>query len=237
MKKIKNTDLIEDIVCLNNKYVGVVYPYYDGVTLNQCMDYPIKSKIDMSRQIIENAKELTDNKIYPLDYKLNNMIYIDDKVKIIDLDDYYTKVKLFKSDRLLRKSNIILDETIKTFMGEYEYYSYIDLDLQKLLLKKKTKLNDNFEDISSYLDEKEKLINFLLVDLDTDISKIENLDDYLLLFVSDFVKNEDIISYIINNNINVYDVVRSNKLLKYLNNHSIDECVDKTGVKILKKIN
>lgn len=179
---------------------------------------------------------MTDNKIYPLDYKLNNMIYVDDKVKIIDLDDYYTKVKLFKSDRLLRRSNIILDETIKTFMGEYEYYSYIDSDLQKLLLKQKSKLNDNFEDISSYLDEKEKPINFLLVDLDTDISKIQNIEDYLLLFVSDFVKNEDIISYIINNNINVYDVVRSNKLLKYLNNHSIDECVDKTGVKIIKKI-
>ena len=48
-EKIKNTDLIEDIVCLNNKYVGVVYPYYDGITLNECMDYPIESRIDMSR--------------------------------------------------------------------------------------------------------------------------------------------------------------------------------------------
>ena len=235
-KLIDNTDLIQDIVCNGNKYVGVVYPYYNGITLNKCMNYPLDCRIDMSRQMIVKAKELTDNNIYPLDYKLDNMIYIDDEVKLLDLDDVYTKVKIFKSDRLLRKSNILLDETIKTLLGEYHYYSYVDLDLREVLLKKRRKTNDNYDDISKYLDEKEKPLKFALVDLDTDLDEVKGNNDYLYLFITDNVINRNIIDFVKNNNFGIYDVVQSNKLNDYLSNNFVEECVDKTGGKVLKKI-
>ena len=235
-KLIKNTDLIQDIVFIDDKYVGVVYPYYDGITLDKCKNYPFESRIDMSRQIVENAKELTDHKIYPLDYKLNNMMYIDDKVKLLDLDDYYTKVKLLKSSRLLRKSNKILDETLKTLLGEYDYYSYIDSNVKELLKRQRYKLNDTYDGINKYLDEREKPVNFLLVDLNTDIKTLLREDDYLLLFINDNMRSRELADFIIKYDLSLFDVVKSNRLDSYLNNYNVDECIDKTSYKVLKKI-
>ena len=232
---VENTDLIQDVVCNGDKYIGVVYPYYEGITLDRCKNYPLKTRINMSRQIVENAKELTDNNIYPLDYKLNNMIYVDDKVKIIDLDDFFTKVKLFKSDRLLRKSNIILDETIKCLLGEYDCYGYIDNATRCLLDKDYIILNDNYAGINRYLDKKEKPVKFMLVDSNTDMDKID-VDDYLLLFINDSFKNKDLLSLIINKDLSLYGVVRSNRLESYLNNYNVEECIDETKDKVLKKI-
>lgn len=234
-KLIENTDLIQDIVCDGDKYVGVVYPYYEGITLDRCKTYPLQTRLDMSRQIVENAKELTDNNIYPLDYKLNNMIYVDDKVKIIDLDDFFTKVKLLKSNKLLKKSSRILDETIKCLLGEYDYYGYVGHDVM-CLLNKEHSLNYNYDDISGYLDNKEKSVRFLLVDSNTDIDKIDR-GDYLILFINDSLKNKDLLTLIINNDLSLYGVVRSNQLENFLNNYNVEDCIDKTKDKVLSMIN
>jgi len=233
---IKNTDLIQDVVCIDDKFVGVVYPYYEGITLDKCKDYPLDSRINMSRQIVENAKELTDHKIYPLDYKLNNMMFIDDKVKLLDLDDFYTKVRLVKSPRLLRKSNKILDETLKTLLGEYDYFSYIDSNVRELLMRNYFTLNDNYDDINKYLDDREKPVKFLLVDSDTDINTLLRNDDYLLLFINDDMKSRELFAFINRYNLSLYDVIKSNRLDRYLNNHNVDECIDKTGSKVLRMI-
>ena len=232
---IENTDLIQDIVYSGDRFIGVVYPFYDGITLDRCKKLPLKTRIDMSRQIVSNAKELTDNSIYPLDYKLNNMIYTGNKVKFLDLDDYFTKVKTWKSGRLLKKSTRILDETLRCLLGEYDCYGYIENDV-RCLLEKDYSINNNYDDINKYLDEKEKPVKFILVDSNTDIDKIDGGNDYLLLFINDYFRNKDLLSMILDNDLSIYGVVRSNRLSDYLNNFVVEECIDKTKDKVLTKI-
>ena len=60
---------------------------------------------DFIRNPLEATNKLTDQKIYPLDYKLNNVIYTSQgQVKIIDLDDQLTKVTLIKNPYYFYKS-------------------------------------------------------------------------------------------------------------------------------------
>ena len=93
-RKIVNTDLVDDIIFVDNKPVGVSSKYVNGKTLDKIRnEISLSIKKDISFQLINNAKELIDNGIYSLDYKLNNIMYSnDEKIKIIDLDDNLTKV-------------------------------------------------------------------------------------------------------------------------------------------------
>lgn len=50
-------------------------------------------------KLVRNSQELTRFRIYPLDLKLDNIMYVDGQVKIIDLDDLYTKYMLIPSRR------------------------------------------------------------------------------------------------------------------------------------------
>ena len=55
-------------------------------------DSSYKLKADLSRQFVRNSKELIRHNIYPLDYKLNNLMCENGELRIIDLDDFHTKV-------------------------------------------------------------------------------------------------------------------------------------------------
>ena len=231
--KIEKTDLIKDIVYDGNKYVGVVYPYYEGTTLDKCLDYPLQLKIDMSREIVNRARELVKNKIYPLDYKLNNIIYTDERVQLIDLDDCCTKVKLISSNRLLKKSNLILDETIKTFLGEYDYYRCIGSETRELILNKYFELNDDFDSIDNYLNEREKPTKFLLVNYDTELDVLKS-NEHKKLYIYDQLNENELRELIDKNELLIYDVIKSSELDKYLNTYNVDECIDKRG-KIIRR--
>lgn len=231
--KIEKTDLIKDIVYDGNKYVGVVYPYYEGTTLDKCLYYPLQLKIDISREIVNRAKELVKNKIYPLDYKLNNIIYTNEKIQLLDLDDCCTKVRLIGSNRLLKKSNLILDETIKTFLGEYDYYRCIGSETRELILNKYFELNDDFDSIENYLNEREKPTKFLLVNYDTELDVLKS-NEYKKLYIYDQLNENELRELIDKNELLIYDVIKSSELDKYLNTYNVDECIDKRG-KIIRR--
>ena len=120
--KLKKNNLIENLIFINGKFQGVVMPYYEGILLSRTMEKPLEEKIEIAYQIVEKAKELTQNFIYPLDYKLNNIILENNEVKILDLDDYYTKVDLFVNPIHKRKCIRGLDETIKTYFHEFKTF-------------------------------------------------------------------------------------------------------------------
>ena len=63
-KKIKSTDLISDTIYVDNRFKGVVLPYYDGEILNLLLNSPYNTKKTISKQLIDNTRELMKNNIY-----------------------------------------------------------------------------------------------------------------------------------------------------------------------------
>ncbi len=228
-KKIEHSDLIQDLLYLDGNYAGIVIPFYDGVTLNNMMDVPIDLKVDISKQLIRNCEELTSNNIYPLDFKLNNIIYVDGEVKILDLDDTFTKYYLFKNERQRRRVVIGLDETIKTYFSEYRYSTYNSL-LRYYLTRKIPEDESEYSEINNYVEKKEEGDNYLFIDINSDIDiikSITNSGNYKIIILYDhseydvevFAKYLDLLE---RNGIYVYDILRRNEFDFYFNNNKIN---------------
>jgi len=95
-KKIQYTDTLVDEVYIDGKFCGVKKKYYDGQVLQKFNSCPLKIKKQYLCELVRNAKELSKNRIYYFDYKTNNVIVTKQgQIKIIDLDDSYTKATLF----------------------------------------------------------------------------------------------------------------------------------------------
>ena len=116
-KKLKHTDLIEDIIYIDGSFGGIVMPYYDGETLLNTKNKPLKEKIDISKELVRNAKELTKNRIYSLDCSLKNIMLVNNEVKIIDLDDYNTEVTILPSLTYKRSVVFSLYDSIKSYFS------------------------------------------------------------------------------------------------------------------------
>lgn len=171
-KKLKYTGGIKDIIYVDGQFGGVCIPYYDGVKLNTLMDEPLNVKIDLSRELIRNCKELTGHFIFPTDYKLNNILLSDGKIQLIDLDDKRTHV-FFTPCVLIRSLSInALGETIQTFLKDFDRYP-LKNKVTKELDRPKCFYSNKYYKIEKYLDEREKTRNFLFVDDDTEIDDIK----------------------------------------------------------------
>ena len=226
-KELEYTDLIKELLFIDGEYAGVVIPYYDGSILSEMMSSPFSLKMDISHKLIRNCGELTDHHIYPMDFKLNNMMYVNGEVKLIDLDDTFTKYLLFTSK--FHEMDCIggLDESIKTFFGEYMYSYYNDL-LAFYLTRERPDSGCSYEDILDYLSSKEKPEDFLFVDTSSDIETIKELIrnkryKIVLLFDEDKYDGENIRNYLEkldDNDIDVYDMIRRTDFERYLTNNN-----------------
>ena len=226
---VKNTDLIYDMLYIDGKYSGVVMPYYNGVDLNKLLNNPLESKISLAKELVENSKELSSRYIYPMDYKLINMMLVNGHVKLIDLDDVFTKVSVIPNPILNREAIIGLDETIKTFFKEGRYFAYLD-GVNELTTKEKPKCNTTYDGISEYIKEKEKPYTYLVLDnksdIDADVINDPNTR-VIISFDSDYNLDE-IKNYILELNrkgIQVYDIISTHVLNKYLNSTIHDEVI------------
>lgn len=124
---IKYTHLIDDVVFVKDKFVGVTYPFIEGNILDDFIGKKFSIKKEICYQLIRNAKELTDYHIYPLDYKLNNILYDQDgNVQIIDLDDIWTKVTTVNHPTYLYRSLYSLRRAIINFSENSQVYNYFD---------------------------------------------------------------------------------------------------------------
>ena len=227
--RVKNTDLIYDMLYIDGKYSGVVMPYYEGTDLYKLIDNPLESKISLAKELVENSRELSNRFIYPMDYKLINMMLVDGHVKLIDLDDVFTKVSLIPNPFLNREAIIGLDKTIKAFFNERKYFSYLE-GASELTTKEKSKSNTTYKGISEYILGKEKPYRYLVLDsksdIDSDIAKDPNTR-VIVSFDSTY-KLEDIKSFILELNrrgIQVYDIISKHVLDKYLENIIHDEII------------
>ena len=186
--KVLYTDLFSDFVYIDGKFGGVKIPFYDSSTLYSLNNLSFEIKYDISKRLVNNSKELTNNRIYPTDYKLNNILYTSsNEVKIIDLDDVKTKVTLFPN--LLFKSSTIrdLNDTIKSFFNEYDYRPY-GFEIRKRLKNKRIEFNNEYDDIDKYLDYKNIDRDFILIDINSDLNITKDLlknNDLKVIFLYD----------------------------------------------------
>lgn len=121
---IKYTDLDVALVYCDGKFIGVLKKLYEGKTLCENFGIPLKLKKYILFDLVRNTYELAKNNIYSLDIKTNNVIFtINNEVKIIDLDDLYTRVTLLPHYLLNQKVVKNLQDTILDFM----YYNLLNI--------------------------------------------------------------------------------------------------------------
>ena len=232
---IKNTDLVEDLAYVDGVFYGVVMPYYDGKTFYELLDSPFEKRIDYSSELVENAKELTNYYIYVKDYSLKNVMVVDDKVKIIDLDDITTKIWYFKNYFLEKRCIGALDETIRAFLHE-NYYGCHDKELMDLIDFESYAYSYNYSDINDYLANKKIKKNLLFLD-ETYDSCVDKVYSNHIIYTYDKHDVEYIahcISLLKDKGVVVNDVVKKSNIDNYMNNFSTNSCLYAQGSKILK---
>ena len=228
-KKLLYTDLIKDIIYIDGKFSGVVLPYYNGETLCKTLELPVEEKIETAHQLVRNSKELTDNKIYPLDYKLNNIMLVDGNPKFIDLDDAFTFFQTFSFPTKTKEVVKNLDKTIKTYFNDTNYYPF-NKKIIKLLAHNPTP-NTNYEELSKYIESKSKRHNYIFIDsnIDTTVNmRLLKNPNFRTIYVYSGSNNELTernIQEILEKRIDLYDVVSSNMMRKYIRSINYDECI------------
>lgn len=225
--KLEYTDLISDILFVDGKFKGIVMPYYNGETFKEHLYDDFNRKVAMSRQLILNAKELTNNYIYPLDYKSSNIMMYNNKIQIIDLDDAKTKVL----NPIYKKESIeTLDTAIKCFIGDIDYNLYINArkkEVRKYLLKKENLVNTSYKEIEDYLARIIIKNNYIFINEDTDYIELLRNPNYrvILLYKNNKMIYEKI-KKLLSLNIKLYDIVPESSLKDYLSSISYEELLE-----------
>lgn len=235
-QKLQYSDLIEDTIFINGKFRGVIMPYYEGKLLSKQEDTDIYQKILRMYNLLISTKELTKHYIYPTDLKLNNIIVQDGNIRIIDLDDYHTKVGFCPSSAHLKKAITSLDWTIKKYLHDYRNF-ILDEKIESHLQRKIPDVCKTYQGVEDYLYSKSIKHNYIFID---DTSRIENklrlLRDpkYRIIYVC---KHEDIyeaIDKLETKNITLYDLVPSYELETYEKHLSSNKCLGIKQDKMLK---
>ena len=232
---VKNTDLAEDLVFVDGQFYGIVLPYYDGKTLFDMEDSSFKDRIDYSYKIIKNAKELTDNHIYSIDFSLKNTMVVNDEIKLLDLDDINTKISNFRNIFSEEKSILAVDKVIKTLLNENRY-RYYDKELSGLVEFEQHSSNRTYFDIRMYIDSKKIKKNILFLD-ETYNSCIDKVHCNKVVFTFDKYDIYYIIkciSKLKENDVIVDDVIHVNDIDNYIANSSYNDCLSVKGSKVLK---
>lgn len=241
-KKVKATGLIEDVIYVDNKFKGVSLPFYDGETLNLLLNSPYQVKKTISSQLIDNTKELIRNNIYPGDYKLNNIIFSNGKVKIIDLDDRETKIlfTLFNYDSTMCG----LTNTIIEFMQDSYYEIFKKDKVERYISFKNPFKVRSFRGLERYLDEKDKEKNIIFIDNSIDfklLKKVSNQKNRIIYVISD---NDEIDINSVEENLRIlkgvgteiFDITYDECKRNYLNNYNTNNSYEVRGNRVLRFI-
>ena len=175
-----------DTIKVDGRFRGVVIPYYQGEELLKLVDKPIDYKVELSKQMVRNAKELSNHWIYPTDYRLKNVVLSSGEIKLIDLDDCKTHPFIIPGLMFRAMSINSLGNTIKVFLKENEHI-YFPKEVTDHLGREKDTLFFTFKKLDSYLDRKSEEKNIIYIDEDTSIDVINyyNLDNFDLVFLLD----------------------------------------------------
>ena len=232
-KKLQYTDLNYERLYIDQKFCGICYPYYEGKTLYHLQQLPFQEKENIIKQLLQNAEELSNHHIYPLDYKLDNIIYTNnEQVKIIDLDDPLTKYKICKHENLLNESMIALKNTMICFLNAHHIQSYHSLS--KYLTHKQQIHNlqekITYQQLYHYLDIHHSKNNFLMIQP----SYFSYHDLYL---IKEIIQKQDFKIIIIDSNSISLDILKQFILFLYQAGISIYDVIPKSNEEIINYIN
>ena len=202
--KVKESGLIKDLIYVDNKFKGVVIPYYDGEELAEAkLSY--KDKIKVSRELVQKLRELHRNLVYPTDIKSNNIILVRDHIELIDLDDVRTHALIYPSPLFSSISRKALAITIYKLM-EREHYP-VKHEVFKRLSKIKPQQPYTYENIEGYIDAKEKDRTVIFIDRNTDIERLkDNTSTYRESLVYVLDKDEQYHEERIINRLRIYQI-------------------------------
>ena len=228
-KKLNYTDGINDLIYINGEFKGVSIPYYDGDTLNNLLNKPLKLKIELSKQLVRNSKELIKNHLYTTDHKLNNIMLSNNEIKIIDLDDIKTHPSIIRNPILERKSIISLGSTIQRFLNISGHFP-INYEIAQKLKREKREYLTNYNKIEKYIENLQKEKNIIFIDNETDIEKLKELINHFgfetVYVVEDNLdKNSylEIIEKLKAENIELFDFVKKDKIDNYPESEIVNE--------------
>ena len=214
--RIHNTDLPRDIVIIDGSFYGYVLPYYDGQTLDEARGLTYNEKKNISTQLVNNDKELDENKIYPMDYHTDNIMIVDGEAKIIDIDDPLTHYTRLPNVALSKTSMGRLNETIQDFYDELDLSLYDFYTMDRLQRVRPTySCNRNWLDY--YLKKKEEIQDYLIIDEDTDLDLLKELlrnHRFRVLYsMKDINYNETVrvVNYLRENDIELFDFILDDK--------------------------
>ena len=242
-KLLKHTDLLSDYVFIDGRFGGIKIPFYDGVLVTKLKREKFIVKRRISKQIIRNAKELDKSFIYPTDYKLSNMMFVNGDVKFIDLDDtrtYYLRIP----NRLYHNSSVRgIDNTIKKLFHEAQFKPFTRVVHDKLENKPWNKVIKTFDDIEDQLLERSKKINIILVNSSSDLDVVSNFlknNNYKIVFVYEkkIVDDRyylDIINKLNNRGLNVFDFICKTDIDLVFSDYNTRECIMSNGKILVKK--
>lgn len=248
-EEVSRSNLISDLLFINGELKGVCYPFYEGDTLDSMFaSTTFEQKQDISHQLIDNTKELNHHFIYPLDSKLDNILYDGKTIKIIDLDDVLTKVTYGWNLIYLKKSLESLRRTlVNIFCGDQYIFGNNFLNLLESYHNQKDFLDNSFisyQTLNQFISNRsidKKLIFINLNSLsELDIEKLKRIivftDSKIVLMFShnkSYLLKNDLDSYIntIKNfqqlGIPIYDVIfqkkndlKDKKIIECLNNYN-----------------
>lgn len=235
-----HTDLIKDTIFIDGKFAGVALPFYDGKTLELSMDLSYKKRVDLSFELVRNTRELTGYFIYPTDFKNNNIMIVDGHIKLIDLDDQFTKVRFRFSNKLHDKCIRSLDLTIKSFLKDFNNLASTYLINQ--IGKKMPPVNSTYDGINSYLYNKSKKYPYIIISDSSDIySNIRLLRDsrVRVIYTYNYFGGYDVMCHKISRfneiGISIYDAVINSKIDEYLQNVLYSKIINIEGDKVLEK--
>lgn len=236
-KKLQYTDLNYERLYIDKQFCGICYPYYDGKILYHLQQLPFLEKENIVRQLLRNAEELSKHHIYPLDYKLDNIIYTKQgQVKIIDLDDPLTKYKLIKHPHLFNKSMITLKNTMIHFLNVNQNHSDYFLSQHLTHAQQINSLSENitYQKLYNYLDIHRSNNSFLVINpmnfsfqnLDLIKSIIAQYQAKIIVLdcnSSELLKH--FITSLIQVGIDVYDVISEESMAidDFMNNYNTSE--------------
>ncbi len=215
-KELFYTGGVLDIINIDGEFAGVVIPYYEGETLSNLMDIPIRDKVFIANQIITCSKELFSNNIYPFDYKLNNVILSNNQVRLIDLDDVHTHVCHTPNPIGHLISINGLNEMLETFFKEHRR-TYVPRNISKQLLRNNGRFSITHKSLEGYIKDKFRERDFVLIRDDSDLDEIKELSKhYNVVYIAHMDQEEyPIVDLLREENIPLYDIVKENKVEEY----------------------
>ena len=230
-KDLEYTDGFYDTVYKDKKFSGVAMIYYkDAPTLYSLRDMPVDKKDPLSRELIRNAGEIIEHHIYPTDYNTSNVLLVDGKIKIIDIDDIRTHISNGNNLMLQRSSNKSLSYTLEDFHDcglRYNMSRRVKKRLEKPIIKNMYSYDSMFEYLDTFDDDKV----ILFINDNSDINEVKKLYDKYDIKIVYSLRNRKIkdrslikrIDFYNDKDIPIYDFVLESKKDDYYKSDNITE--------------